>query len=58
MNQKNEVSLWSSIYYLLVEKDALTWNKKKTHKYPAKKIETRGHSFVVVKNQYVLLSQP
>jgi hypothetical protein len=39
MNQKNEVSLWSSIYYLLVEKDALTCNKKKTHKYPAKKLK-------------------
>jgi hypothetical protein len=58
MNQKNEVSLWSSIYYLLVEKDALTWNKKKHINILQKKIETRGNSFVVVKNQYVLLSQP
>jgi hypothetical protein len=40
------------------KKMRLPATKKKTHKYPAKKIETRGHSFVVVKNQYVLLSQP
>jgi hypothetical protein len=40
------------------KKMRLPGTKKKHINILQKKIETRGHSFVVVKNQYVLLSQP